>query len=216
MNTFSHLFEANEGKRMRDIMILKAGSILYSFHEEEDSNIYSYHNRVLHCNFHPFESNSIIDCKYVSFIKLERDIYLLVMLDTIIGKTLISNLDNSSYDDLLKLCDQTKTYGWFSSVRSGVRGFIFSEITLLNDPSLFSIQSTSRYKHDLKKIDIYENQRMRIWGSNYPICSEITLHLHERFRSLIENYKAYNEKSYCKNSAPFQIVLKSAYLFYYE
>ncbi len=93
MNTFSHLFEANEGKRMRDIMILKAGSILYSFHEEEDSNIYSYHNRVLHCNFHPFESNSIIDCKYVSFIKLERDIYLLVMLDTIIGKTLISNLD---------------------------------------------------------------------------------------------------------------------------
>lgn len=121
-------------------MTIKKGSILYFLHEEEDSNIFMYNNKILHCNFHPFESNTIYLCKYVSFIEIKKDIQLLFMIETFTNKSLITtierpflsyysqNIEYYPYNKMIELCKENNKDGWVSSIRNGSRGFVNSEI----------------------------------------------------------------------------------------
>jgi hypothetical protein len=226
------------------IVTIKKKSILYFFHEEED-NIFIYDNKILHCNFHPFESNRIYLYKYISCIEIKKDIQLLFMIKTFCNKSLLTtierpfisyhsqNIEYYPYNKMIELCKKNNKDGWFSSIRNGSRGFVNSEISLINNPEIFSIISVSKYINDVKKIkiqdelivvknineDIIINRTKRDYGNIYPICSTkypLYFHIHNKFKELINDFLNYDIIPHFTQPTVFQIVLSNANIKYYH
>lgn len=211
------------------IMTIKKDSILYSVYDENFENtIYFYDNQIIYCNFHPIESNILFEKIFhaqnmnVRFIKLHKDISLLFLVEEFINRSLhtaLLHLPIKTYPELIELCKKENVDGWFSSVRSGSKGFYNCEIGLLNDTNIYSIIEDTKFKRDFKIYKIDEEIKKKDYGTLYKISfieNPIILHLHIRFKNLIEKYLIFEKESKYIESCTFQLLLKNAIITYYK
>ncbi len=211
------------------IMTIKKDSILYSVYDEDTT--YFYDNKIIYCNFHPIESNILFEkiCHAqntnVRFIKLHKDISLLFLVEEFINRSIISAISSTLlsyctyYSELIELCKKENVDGWFSSVRNGSKGFHNCEIGLLNDSNIYSIIRDEKFKRDFKIYKIDEEIKKKDYGTLYKISFieiPIILHLHIRFKDLIQQYLIFEKESKYIESCTFQLLLKNAIITYYE
>lgn len=206
-------------------IILKKGCVLY--HTSQEPFTYRANKPMLFCVFHPSEWEHINN--YVTRIELRRDISLLFMIDSFKKTHVLSALNgliNKPGLNLAKMFDGNLAYysiklreerfdGWFSSIEN--KGSV--EIALLDDPSVFSYQSSETLKRNWRNSNNLNNIiTPKNWGKLYPICTlkqPAVMNIHERFRAPIESYMENNKNSDFPNDFIFQILLSNATISYH-
>lgn len=193
-------------------IILKKNSILYHTSDNIFNKLIYEEYPILSCVFHPcewYKSN-----KYITFIKLKRDISLFFMLDfkdidknnnktiRVLEKIIDKNLNyiniEINKDALIFISQNLKKNnldGWISPQKVE-KGYI--EIALINNPKIFKIK-TERLKPDWTYFcNSYNNLiKEKSWGNRYPICSikiPIVLNLNKRYKKEISKYMNQNLK----------------------
>ncbi len=205
------------------IMTIKKNSKLYISSETNnfleswryfiDDDDYTEENKnknvpIIHLTFHPSEFE--LYEKYISKIKLNRDIKLLFLLDNKMGKRknilpvldeileckkdYYRRIEDESLKDISDLLKKNNLDGYFSTKTHGNKRHIYTEIGLINDLNIYSIVKTSELKRCWSELYIEKcDKRIKRWDNKYKICSierPIQFDLNIRYKDLIDISKA--------------------------
>jgi len=213
-------------KKSYGYMKIKKGSIIYHTSDEKFQN--KSEKPFLFCTFHPSEWDVLN--KYITFVKIKKDISLLFMIEGFNNARIYSslntmtkhpNLNLAKKNDKNLLCykqelKKEKLNGWFSSIENKST----VEIALINDEYNYSIIKTEKLVRNwtngryIKDKIIYKN-----WGEKYKIFTieiPVKLKINIRYKELIEKYKKYEKKSKYLLETIFQIILENAKIEYHE
>jgi hypothetical protein len=209
-------------------VILKKGSILY--HTSDEQFIYKdeHDKPFLFCTFHPSEYGTNNNNSYIHFIKLEKDISLLFMIEKIKKNLIFSslhmftlnkkgNLSKMNKNKLLLFSAQLKNNnfdGWLTSINNKTN----IEVALLNNKNLYKLFKSNKLNENWIN-SYYENNILihKKWGINYPICTiinPIIFIINERFKEQIDEYKKLEINSKFLSEYVFQIILNNAKIKY--
>lgn len=210
-------------------MILKKGSILY--HASDQKVFRKVHRKekpFLFCTFHPSEW---FGPKYIHWIRLERDLRLLFMVNDIMQHRIISALphimehpnQNLSKMQLpvqrkmVRILKKRHYHGWFSSIENKAT----VEVALMNGKDLFSRTGTDKLKRAWRNGNCVNNNKIvcKIWGDRYKITfveRPVKMHLHRRFKKMFYRYKRLEKKSRYLHEYIFQKMLDHAKIKYHK
>lgn len=212
-------------------MILQEGSILYHTSDEKKlSNINEYQKKFLFCTFHPSEYG--MNCEYVHFIRLKKDIKLFFMIDNIKNKNItflnssfnhffetrkinLSMINKNKQIKFINILKTKKFNGWFSTINNNGTNI---EIALFNDKSLYEFVGTGELIFD------WNNWNGKIkyldTGYTYKITTlnkPITLIINEKYKN---NINKLIEKifinSKLKPKTIFDIIIHTANILYFN
>ena len=201
-------------------MKMKKGSVLY--HTSENKFVKDLNKPFLFLTFHPSEWD--IMNKYVTIIRIKKDITLLFMIEGFKNARIYSCLNTftkhpnlnlaKKYDNNL-MCYREELKkelydGWFTSIENKTS----VEVGLINDSKNYEVLKTERLKRNWG----YKNNK-KSWGTIYPICTieqPVKLKLNLRYKSMIEEYKKYEKKSKYLLDNVFQIILENARIYYHK
>ena len=201
-------------------MILKKGSILY--HTSENKFSKDINKPFLFLTFHP--SEWYVTNKYVTIIKLKKNIKLLFMIEIFKGGRIFSSLNTltkhpnlnlaKKYDNNLRCYREElkkENYdGWFTSIENKAS----VEVGLINDENNYEVVTTEKLRKNWK----YNNNK-KFWGLEYPISTieiPVKLKINLRYKSMIKEYKKYCVKSGNENNTIFMIMLQNAEIYYHK
>ena len=205
---------------------IKKGSILY--HTSDNKFTKKMDKPFLFLTFHPSEWDILN--KYVTFIKLKKDMSLLFMIEGFKNARIYSSLNTFTKHPNLNLAKKydnnlicyTKELikenfdGWFSSIENKVS----VEVGLINDNNNYEVLKTEKLERNwinsscLTGKIVYKN-----WGVKYPICTieqPVKLKINLRYKNMIEEYKKYEKKSKYLLETIFQIILENAQIYYHK
>ena len=209
-------------------VILQKGSILYHTSDEKYVLKNQIEKAMLFCTLHPSEWDGIN--KYITFIKLKKDVSLLFMIEEFQNMRIYSslnkftnhpnlNLAKKHNKNLLCYVEELKKEnleGWFTSIENKAS----VEVSLINDINIFEVLKTKKLERNWRNGNILNNKiSIKNWGQKYKICSDkkpIVLNINSRFKDMIKKYKKYEKKSKYINEHIFQVILKNAKIFYHE
>lgn len=219
----------NTTTTLRDVygeVVLKKGCVLY--HTSTDPFSYRADKPMLFCTLHPSEWEGINE--YVTRIELKKDVSLLFMikgfkkthvfsaLDTLINKP-GNNLAKTNDVNLAcytKYLQMDMFDGWISSIENKAD----VEIALVNDSRIFSFSPSEELRRNWRNSNNWNNSiTTKNWGSMYPICTKTSpayVHIHVRYKDMIERYIYDNSISKFPNDHAFQVLLSNAIVSYHE
>jgi hypothetical protein len=92
------------------------------------------------------------------------------------------------------------------------------EIALINDPSIFSILKTKKYKQNWSPNGYIKEEKKKIkdWGEKYKIYLPLRFSLNIRFNEIIKKYKEYMKKQGLFNNFIFQILINNVEIIYHK
>lgn len=213
------------------IMILKKGTILY--HTSFEKNLFNMNEKkffYLFCSFHPSEYG--INCTYVHFVKLKKDIKLFFMIDNIRNKNFIilnssfinffetskvnlSSINKNKQLQFINILKKKRFNGWFSSINNSS---INVEIALFNDISLYEFIKTNELVHDWNNWN-GETKYLNT-GNTYKISTidiPIILIINEKYKEIINKLLI---KIFVNNQLSpktiFDIIMHNAIILYFN
>ena len=183
----------------------------------------------LFCSFHPSDYESY-NSKYISLIKLKKDVKLFFMISNItdirinsafinffnINKTNLSFINNNKVNKFKNKLISKNFDGWFSSIEDKIA----IEVALLNNNEIYECKQINNFNSNWNFIynenidDSYLN-----FGKKYYICTinkPCILLINQEFKNNIDIFKS---KSLSKNLLPssvFEVILKNAYIIYFD
>jgi len=201
-------------------MKMKKGSVLY--HTSENKFIVDLKKPFLFLTFHPSEWD--IMNKYVTMIRIKKDITLLFMIEGFQKGRIFSCLNTftkhpnlnlaKKYDkNLMCYREELKKEqydGWFTSIENKTS----VEVGLINDEKNYEVLKTERLKRNWG----YKKNK-KSWGTIYPICTieqPVKLKINLRYKSMIEEYKKYGIKTGNEHNTVFLIILENAKIYYHK
>ncbi len=209
-------------------MMIKKGSIFYHINDEKQFEYKEKNEKpLLFCTFHPSEWSF---GKYVHYIKLERDVRLLFMVDDIQHNRIYSALPDiikNSRENLSKMNIVVqkrmkkmlkKEYfdGWFTSIENKPT----VEVAFLNSRNIYSCINSHKMKIYWRNCNQYNNIiQMKEWGKFYEISfieKRIKLRVNERYQKIFEKYKKNEKKSKFLSNYIFQLILDYANIKYHS
>jgi len=210
-------------KKKYGVMKIKKGSILY---HSSDEKFKEREKPMLFCTLHPSEWAS----KYVSYVKLKKDILLLFMIDIIKRERIFSSLNILSNHPSLNLAKKNdenlncyvrelrkeKLDGWFTSIENKTS----VEIAIINDKEIYEVEKTERLTRNWRNGNCLNNEKtIKNWGNKYKICSierPIKLKINLKYKDMIKEYKRNEKKSGYPLEYIFQVILENAKIFYHK
>jgi hypothetical protein len=203
-------------------MIIKKGSIFYHINDEKE---FVYKDKkekpLLFCTFHPSEWSF---GKYIHYIKLEKDVRLLFMVEDIQHNRVysalpdiiknsrenLSKMNISIQKKMKKILKSEYFDGWFTSIENKPT----VEIALFNDRKIFSHIQSHKMKIYWRNCNQYNNViQIKEWGNFYKISfieKKMKLCIHERYKNIFEKYKKNEKKSKFLSNYIFQLLLDFA------
>ena len=206
-------------------MKMKKGSVLY--HSSENKFVKDKNKPFLFLTFHPSEWD--IMNKYVTFIKLKKNITLLFMIEGFQNGRIFSCLNTLTKHPSLNLAKKfdknlmcyreelkKEQYdGWFTSIENKAS----VEVGLINDEKNYEVLKTERLKRNWRNGNCAKGKIIyKYWGEKYPICTieqPVKLKINLRYKSMIEEYKKYEKKSKYLLDNVFQIILENVKIYYH-
>jgi hypothetical protein len=211
-------------KNKYGIIKIKKGSILYYISDKKIRYVNENQRKFIYCLFHPYE-----ECtseKYISFIKIKKNIILLFMIKDIQSQSSIKSafnditgLEYSYYykincnliSDFTNKLKEENLDGWITSTTDRFR----VEIAIINNVDYYEIIKTKKIKKDWTNRYYVNNIiNSKNYGINYPICSinrPIKFRLNKIYKSMIEKWL--NDKRYL-NETIFQVILRNGCIKY--
>jgi len=212
-------------------VILQKNSILY--HTSDDIFTIKPENDypILFCVFHPYEwykSN-----KYVTFIKLKRDISLFFMLDfkdidtkcnkpeRVLEKFIGKNLNYTNIEKNKDVLDffsvkmkENKFDGWISSQKIEKS---YLEIGLINNSNIFDVK-TKKLKPDWSNFCYNPDNSIKLknWGSRYIIEKLIIFKINKRYKKSIKKYMNKCIKDNFRQPMCLHMLLNNAEIIYHD
>jgi hypothetical protein len=201
-------------------MKMKKGSVLY--HTSENKFVVDLKKPFLFLTYHPSEWD--IMNKYVTMIRIKKDITLLFMIEGFQKGRIFSclntftkhpNLNLAKKYDKNLMCYREELRkeqydGWFTSIENKTS----VEVGLINDFKNYKVLKTERLKRNWG----YKKNK-KSWGTIYPICTierPVKLKLNLRYKSMIEEYKKYGMKTGNEKNTVFLIILENAKIYYHK
>jgi hypothetical protein len=207
-------------------IILKKGCVLY--HTSYEPFSYRADKPMLFCTLHPSEWEGINE--YVTRIELKKDVSLLFMikgikkthifsaLDTLINKpgNNLAKTNDNNLSCYTKFLQMDKFNGWLTSIENKAD----IEVALINDSRLFSYSVSEDLRRNWRNSNNWNNTiTVKNWGPLYPICTRsfpAEIHIHVRFRDMIDTYMRENNISKFPNDHAFQVLLSNATILYHD
>lgn len=212
-------------------VILQKNSILY--HTSDDIFTIKPENDypILFCVFHPYEwykSN-----KYVTFIKLKKDISLFFMLDfknidtkynkpeRVLEKLIGKNLNYTSIlknKEVLFFLSQkmkeNKFDGWISPQKIETS---YLEIGLINNSNIFDVK-TKKLKPDWSNFCYNPDNSIKLknWGVRYQILQKIIFKINKRYKKSIKKYINKCIEEDFRQPMCFHMLLNNAKIIYHD
>lgn len=128
------------------------------------------------------------------------------------------NLLKMGNDDKLKeirgILKKEKFKGWFTSIDDGNN----VEVALFNNKNLFEYIGTRKYKNNINQLN-WNSKKIQIqtWGKRFKICDKpIKLNINIRYKSMIEKFRYFEQKSKYISVTTFQLLLKTAKIKYHN
>jgi len=205
-------------------VLLQKGTILY--HSSYTPIVSNPLKPMLFTTFHPSDWHG----KYVSEIRLKKDVSLFFMVDTFVNVRVLPLLQKlvlpqgnnlvKMYDTKLKcFVDHLKEehfHGWLSTIEGGTT----IEVSLLNSPEIFEIVSCEKSTENWS--DSYYNTEDKLveknFGKRYAIGTmtmPAKFILNSRYKSILEEYRT-NAERINPNGFTLSIVLSNASITYFE
>ena len=213
-------------KKSYGVMKIKECSVLY--HASDKKFKHNTNKPMLFCTFHPSEWYG----KYITKIRIKKDISLLFMIDLIKNDKIWSSLNKMTNDELLNLAKmkdknlecyveelkKDKLNGWFSSIENKTT----VEIALINSSKIFEAIETDKLKKNWRNGNCANENNTKIpknWGYIYKISTierPVKLKINLRYKKMIEEYKKYEKRSGYPFEYVFQVLLENAKIFYHK
>ena len=213
-------------KKSYGVMKLKEGSVLYHASDRKFKD--NPNKPILFCTFHPSEWSD----KYITRIRIKKNISLLFMIDLIKNDKIWSSLNKMTNNKLLNLAKMKDKYlqcyveelkkdklsGWFSSIENKTS----VEIALINSDKIFEPIESDKLKKKWRHGNCANEYDIKIpknWGKLYPICTierPVNLKINLRYKKMIEGYKKYEKYSGYPLEYVFQVILENAKIFYHK
>ena len=205
---------------------IRKGTILY--HTSDEKFKYNSEKPFLFLTFHPSEWN--IMNKYVTMIRIKRDISLFFMIEGFRNARIFSSLNAltkhpnlnlaKKYDKNLicykEYLKKERLKGWFSSIENKTS----VEVGLINDEKNYEVVKTERLIRNWRNGNCRKGKIIyKDWGDKYPICTikqPVKLNINLRYKSMIKAYKKYEKKSKYLLDNIFQIILENAKIYYHK
>lgn len=199
-------------KNLYGVMKIRKGTILY--HLSDEMMRYKNENEkgLLYCVFHPSEYYG--GEKYITFIKIKRNLSLLFRIDNIKDLIIYSALQNETNDNIVKKLKNENLDGWFSSINNR----FCVEVAIINKLDNYEILKTKKIKKKWKK-SYYKDGKviLKDWGNYYSIDKieeQINMKINIRYKIMIKKYKKLEEKSEKKKEYILQILLNNCKIKY--